>query len=63
MKKFCRTEEEAIETVKWYKENETRYDSPTYRKSPDGIHWVVYNESNDKALKSINYLPANFSRL
>lgn len=53
MTKFCNTEQEAIDTVQWYKENERRYDSPTYRKSPDGEHWVVYNKSNDKALKSI----------
>ena len=60
MTKFCKTEQEAIDTVKWYKETEKRYDSPDYRKSPDGKHWVVYNKSNDKALKSINYTPAIF---
>lgn len=63
MTKFCKTEQEAIDTVKWYKENESRYDSPCYKKSPDEKHWVVYNKSNDKALKSINYTPANFDSM
>ena len=63
MTKFCKNEKEAIDTVEWYKENETRYDSPSYRKSPDENHWVVFNKSNDKALKSINYTPANFETM
>ena len=64
MTKFCSTEEEAIQTVEWYKQQykdgKLSYKSPAYRRSPDGIHWVVYNQDNDKALKSINYTPANF---
>jgi len=63
MTKFCKTEQEAIDTVRWYKENESRYDSVSYKKSPDGKHWVIYNKSNDKALKSINYTPANFNTM
>jgi len=63
MTKFCKSEKEAIDTVNWYKENEKRYDTPSYRKSSDENHWVVYNKSNDKALKSINYTPANFDSM
>ena len=63
MTKFCKTEQDAIDTVEWYKENDIRYDSPCYKKSPDGKHWVVYNKSNDKALKSIKYTPANFDTI
>ncbi len=63
MTKFCKSEQEAIDTVQWYKENDKRYDSPNYRKSPDNQHWVVYNMSNDKALKSIKYTPANFDSM
>ncbi|AYV78335.1 MAG: phosphoribosyl-ATP pyrophosphohydrolase [Edafosvirus sp.] len=63
MSKLCQTEDEAKETVEWYKKNESRYDSPTYRKSDNGKYWVVYNASTSKILKSINYVPANFDSL
>jgi len=63
MTKFCISEEEAQKTVAWYKHNETRYDSPTYKLCDDGIHWMVFNESTKKVLKSINYVPANFKSL
>ena len=63
MTKFCKSEQEAIDTVKWYEANDKRYDSPDYRKSPDNKHWVVYNKSTDKALKSIKYTPANFDTM
>jgi predicted HAD superfamily Cof-like phosphohydrolase len=61
MSKLCNTEEEAIKTVQWYKDNEKRYDSPNYRKSDDGTKWVVYNKSTKKILKSINYKKVNFN--
>tara|TARA_A100001015_G_C15001446_1_gene718684 strand:- start:1298 stop:1786 length:489 start_codon:yes stop_codon:yes gene_type:complete len=57
MTKLCKTEKLAQKTVEWYKENEKRYDSPNYRLSDDKIHWVVYNESTGKILKSIEYKP------
>lgn len=60
MSKFCKTEEEAKDTVEWYKKNEKRYDSPSYRKSKHGDVWIVYNESTLKILKSIKYTPVNF---
>ena len=60
--KLCISEEEAKQTVEWYKQqykNGTQpYDTPSYRKSDDDQHWVVYNESTSKILKSINYKPA-----
>ena len=62
MTKLCKTEDEAKETVKWYKDNKLSvYDSPNYRLSNDKIHWVVYNESTGKILKSINYQPVKFN--
>jgi NTP pyrophosphatase (non-canonical NTP hydrolase) len=60
MSKLCKTEEEAIKTVEWYKTNCTRYDSPCYRKS--GNHWVVYNKSTNKILKCINWQIANIGQ-
>lgn len=65
MSKLCKTKEEAQKTVKYYLENVVKlgYDSPNYRLSDDGIHYVVYNESTSKILKSINYTPADFSNI
>ena len=60
MSKLCLTEELAKETVEWYKKNESRYDSPTYRESFDKKYYVVFNKSTGKILKSINYTPACF---
>lgn len=63
MSKLCKTEDEAIATVEWYKQELTAgnqpYDSPAYRKSDDGQYWVVYNGSSGKILKSINYHPVD----
>lgn len=55
MSKICETEEIAKETVEWYKKNDDRYDTPNYKKAPDGKKWVVFNESTGKVLKSIKY--------
>lgn len=65
MSKLCKTEKEAQDTVKHYLDNVDKlgYDSPKYRLSDDKIHYVVYNESTSKILKSINYTPANFSSI
>lgn len=59
MSKLCINEEEAQQTVKWYKENEDRYDTPSYRLSYDGKYWVIFNKSTKKILKSINYHPVD----
>lgn len=65
MSKLCMTEEDAMETVRIYKEkyekNESPYDTPTYRRSKDSKYWVVYNESTGKILKNYKYTPANFA--
>lgn len=63
MSKLCKTEEEAKETVEWYKENDERYDSPSYRKGVTGDYWVVFNKSSGKILKSVNYTPADFKTM
>ena len=62
MSKLCNSEQEAIETVEFYK-RDGRYDSPTYRLSPDRNYYVVYNQSTSKILKSINYKPVSFDSL
>lgn len=55
MSKLCSSEEEAKESVEWYKKNESRYDSPAYRPSGIPNKWNLYNKSTGKALKSINF--------
>ena len=62
MSKLCYDEQEAQQTVEYYKSNMDTlgYDSPAYRKSADGCTYVVYNESTMKILKSINYVAAEF---
>ena len=60
MTKLCKNEKEAKDTVEWYKKNNVVYDSPTYRLANDNIHWVVYNESTGKILKSIYYQEVKF---
>lgn len=62
MSKLCISEEEAKKTVESYK-NDTRYDSPEYRLSDDGMYYVVFNKSTSKILKSINYKPVNFDSI
>lgn len=64
MSKLCKTEEEAQKTVEFYLQEEPkRYDSPSYRRSDDGVNWVVYNKSTMKILKSYKYTPANFESI
>ena len=63
MTKLCLNEQDAIDTVEWYKVNETKYDSPSYRKSNCDKYWVVYNKSTGKVLKSIKYTPADLKQL
>lgn len=75
MTKLCKTEDEAQRTVQKYVDAynaaqlltpEERikvqvFDSPKYRRAPDNIHWVVYNESCKKVLKSINWVDVDLS--
>lgn len=61
MSKICNSEEEAQQTVQWYKDNESRYDSPCYRKSEFLDGFVVFNESSGKILKNVNYHAVDLS--
>ena len=65
MSKLCKTEEEAKASVTYYEQNKEKlgYDSPAYRKAPDNVHWVVYNQSTKKILKSINWKPVDLTPL
>lgn len=50
MSKFCKTKEEALESIKNY----TFKRIETYTKKV-GKNWVIYRSSDDKVLKGINY--------
>jgi len=69
MSKVCHTEEEAKETVEWYKKyyllgtKKLVYDTPAYKLSPDKKYWIIYNKSTGKILKSINYKPVTFDSM
>jgi predicted HAD superfamily Cof-like phosphohydrolase len=63
MTKICTSEDEAKKTVEWYLKNKADvYPTPAYKKANDGLHWIVFNESTGKVLKSINYLPADLKK-
>lgn len=58
MSKICKTEEEAIETVK-VRSEQKGYDC-YYKKVGDG--YVVYRTSDNKVQKSINYFAPNLKK-
>ena len=60
MSKLCKDEQTAQRTVAHY-QNSKIYDSPAYRKSPDGKYFVVYNQSCGKVLKSIDWVNVDLS--
>lgn len=62
MSKICDTEELAIDTIKWYLENEPRYDTPSYRRGYGGNGYVIYNKSTGKILKNKNYFKVDLSK-
>jgi predicted HAD superfamily Cof-like phosphohydrolase len=55
MSKACSSEQEAIDTVAFYK---THKDTECYYLEESG-KWLVYRTSDNKTIKSINYSPAN----
>jgi predicted HAD superfamily Cof-like phosphohydrolase len=61
MTKVCLIEQEAIDTVTKYKTTETRYASPSYRKS-DG-YYVIFDKETSKILKSIKYESPNLNKI
>lgn len=59
MSKACETEEEAKATVVHYQKKDG---TDCYYKKTDG-KWLVYRKSDNKTIKSINYSPADLSRI
>lgn len=56
--KYCKTEEEAIESVKDYAERKDDKQCEAYYKRV-GNYYVIFRKSDNKILKSINYNPAD----
>ena len=63
MSKLCGNEELAKETVKWYTENDNRYDTPSYRLSDNKKDWIIFNQRTGKILKNKYYTMANFNNM
>lgn len=64
MSKACKTVDEAEKSVRFYKDRpELGYDEPAYRKSTNGLYYIIYNASSNKILKNINYTPASFKKI
>ena len=62
MTKICTNLDTAIRTVEWYKVNELRYSSPSFREIEynEKKYWIVFDADTKKILKSIDYYPPNF---
>ncbi len=64
MSKLCHSEQEAIETVNYYKSDPNlskEYKSPCYKKGKMEGVYVVYNKDTDKKLKSKYYEQPNLN--
>ena len=61
MTKVCDTEQLAKDTVSWYLSNDKRYTTPSFKTNSFG--YIVFNKDSGKILKSINYIPADFTSL
>lgn len=59
MSKACNTEEEAIQTVAYYLKKDG---TECYYEKEDSL-WLVYRKSDRKTIKSINYSPADLSKI
>lgn len=59
MSKACNSEEEANQTIKFYKEKDG---TECYYKK-EGNKWLVYRKADNKTIKSVNYSPADLDKI
>jgi predicted HAD superfamily Cof-like phosphohydrolase len=59
MSKACNSEEEAEQTVQYYKQK----DGTECHFKKEGNKWLVYRTADNKTIKSINYSPANLDKI
>jgi predicted HAD superfamily Cof-like phosphohydrolase len=55
MSKACDNEEDAVRTIEFYRKK----DGTVCYCKQEGSKWLVYRQSDNKTIKSINYSPAN----
>ena len=59
MSKVCKSEDEARETVEYYKKK----DGTECYYVKEGNQWLVYRKSDNKTIKSVNYSPADLEKV
>ena len=59
MSKACKSEQEAINTVNFYLQK----DGTQCYYQKEGDQWLVYRQSDNKTIKSINYSPADLEKI
>ncbi len=59
MSKACNSEQEALQTVAFYKDKDG---TECYYREEKG-RWLVYRKADNKTIKSVNYSPANLKRV
>jgi predicted HAD superfamily Cof-like phosphohydrolase len=59
MSKACRSEEEAIRTVQFYKDKDG---TECYYKQ-EGDKWLVYRKTDNKTIKSVGYSPVDLEKI
>ena len=59
MSKACKTEEEAVRTVEYFRQ--TKGEECYYKQ--EGTRWLVYRTSDNKTIKSVGYSPADLSKI
>jgi len=59
MSKACNSEEEANQTIQFYKEKDG---TECYYKK-EGNKWLVYRKADNKTIKSVNYSPADLDQI
>lgn len=59
MSKACNSEQEANQTVQFYKEKDG---TECYYKK-EGNKWLVYRKADNKTIKSVNYSPADLDKI
>lgn len=62
LNKFCKTEEIAIKSVKYYIHTK-EYSDPQYMKTEYGDYYIIYNKSTNKILRSVLYQLPDFSAM
>ena len=61
MTKACTSEEQALETIEYIKQTQSRYKDPSYKLSKDGKYYIIYDKETGKILKNKYYSEVDLS--